>query len=669
MEVLLEPLSQATQLAFQKLKPRDSDRLFIDVEEVGSLATTKFRLQLKCVDPKTEEESSWPGVSGDAIRFCNRIPESHYMGRADYNKNNQWRAGATDFTALLIHKCWPANQIKFASEEAQTLYQYLLMRFHVQHQRAAMQAAFKLSNVLPERPNDWIVHKERPLSPHQETAVQFCLEQEACALFMDKGTGKTATAIQRFCMEAIRYNRETQKMYRVLIVCPQQVCMNWSIEIDRFAITSGKRVVIRGTALDRLKAITHAMATEEDCDFSAMIVPYDSFVASAQFFQAIEFDLCILDESHHIKSPRTERWKALREFRDKCKRKMILTASPIGNNPMDLWTQLEFLGSGLSGFQTFEAFRKFHGEWEDVGGQHTGVSKLVAMKNVPLLQERLSRLAFTITKKDANLQLPDKVYDIHEIEMTPRQRKVYEKVASELAVEIEDKLSGETDEMTIRHVLTALLRLVQVTSGFITIDAKYNDDGDVSQPKNVKQIDGIYDNPKINAVIELLKDPERDPLGKTIIWAIYREDIRAISQRLQEEKIEHGLYYGAVSIKDRDAVVDRFNKDPNCRVIICNPQSAGEGLNLLGYDYTKEEESTTYCDHEIFFSCNWSAILRGQAEDRAHRRGTRMPVRITDLTVPGTIDEEIRSRVQAKIEMANSITDVKSILSRVLNIK
>lgn len=658
--LVLEPLSKATQTTLAPLDLRETDYLKIDLDPKEG---KKFILELQCLIKG--EVQSWPGPSSRAQAFFRRLPECTWLGRRDLNKKNTYLAGATDFSALVIANAWPVERIIFATEEAKIIYTHLIVRFLAQTERATMQAAYKLSGVLPEKPSDWVDHSKLPLADYQRVGVQFCLGQEAAGLLMDKGTGKTATSIQRICMEANRHRRKNNKMYRVLIVCPQQVCINWQSEIARFATARGKVVVVRGTQFQRIKAITHGIESEDNLAFSAVIVAYDSLVASEPFFLGVPWDLVVLDESHHAKSPKTDRWKTLVKLREVARARQILTASPIGNNPMDLWTQLEFLGQGLSGFQSFKSFRDFHGVFEQVGSEASGIDRLVATDNIPLLQERLARLTYTITKKDAGLQLPDKVYDVYEVTMTSKQAEIYNQVATQLAAEIEDAMSGETDAMTINHVLTSLLRLGQITSGFVTTDAKFNEDGVETKPKTVKQID-YATNPKLNAVVEMLKDPERDPNGKTIIWAIYREDIRVLSKRLTEEGIKHGLYYGKIPMNEREAVVQAFNKDPETRVIICNLQSAGEGLNLLGYDWENPEGSKTYCDHEIFYSQNWSAILRGQAEDRAHRRGTRMPVRITDLVIPGTIDEEIRERVQGKQAMADLVTNIKSILEKVL---
>jgi len=111
--------------------------------------------------------------------------------------------------------------------------------------------------------------------------------------------------------------------------------------------------------------------------------------------------------------------------------------------------------------------------------------------------------------------------------------------------------------------------------------------------------------------------------------------------------------------------------DPDCSVFIGNPAAGGVGLNLLGYDYrqqsNREDARLTNCNHEVYYSQNWSLTARAQSEDRAHRTGTRKSVRITDLCIPGSIDEEIRVAVMGKIKTANKIQDVRHILEKILN--
>ena len=397
----------------------------------------------------------------------------------------------------------------------------------------------------------------------------------------------------------------------------------------------------------------------------------------------------IYDESHYFKNSGTKRFKAIRKFRDAmdaheqremnrpCK-VLNLTGTPITNNALDLFSQFEALGEGSSGFYTWKGFKNFHAEYVDVGQTATGgaFKKLARLANVPLLQERLSRFSFRITKKEAGLQLPDKTYDVHEVKMTGKQSKIYDKVCNDLFAQIEDELTGEVNEMEASNILTRLLRSAQITSGHV----KYDD------AETAAQIDP-NNNPKVDALMELLLDENKPDAEKTIVWAIFVEDIRAIERALtlhnenparKGRKLGFVSYYGKTSQANREKAIEAFNNDPDCKIFVGNPAAAGAGLNLLGYnpenprsigevnvsvsEYGVNEVDHTYTGHEVFFSQNWSMVLRAQAEDRAHRRGTKMPVRITDLVVPDTIDVEIRDRVQGKIENANNLQNIRGIL-------
>lgn len=660
----LEPLCEATEIALSKVNLKQTDQLSIGLDKVGK----KFLCRLQSVDPTTGAIVNYPPPSSQAEDFFNRLPETKFLGGKIFALRHSWEVAATDYFVLLVHHCWPMQQIHFEDQDAKKLFEYLLMRFALQHHRASIAAEFKTLSKVPRLPDDWIIHPDLPLSDYQTVAALMSMSQEAIALFMDKGTGKTATAIQAMCVEAQRKRKRFGKMYRCLIVCPSQVLLNWKLEIERFAVCEGKVVIIRGQKAERIKSLVEGITEDPTCDFGVVIIGYDSLSATEAAFCMPEWDRIIADESHYFKSNKTNRWETMLKIRSRAKTRMILTGTPIGNSPMDLWCQLEFLGEGLSGFQSFKEFRKFYGEFETVyGASGHGVEKLVGIKNVPLLKERLARLSFAITKEDAGLKLPDKVYDVLEVAMTERQGKIYDSVADELMSEIEDILSGEVNQLTTENILTRLMRLAQITSGFATYDATIDEEGTVTSPKRVQQIDN--DNPKVVACIEALTAEDRDPLGKCIIWCTFVEDIQILVKKLKEAGVGTVAYYGKVTQDNRDEAVNQFNCNPDCKVMVANPQTAGEGLDLLGYNKLDPENSKTYCDMEIFFSQNWSAIQRSQAEDRAHRRGTRMPVRITDLVIPGTIDEEIRRRVRAKSDMAKSITDLREILDAVLRQK
>lgn len=681
---VLEPLSKATETTLKPLDLQDTDFLEIDVDDEGKHFIAEAVCLRRCTgnilpsaddaacpdfvqtpdgafykDDRYYHYPSWNATHN----WFERVPERSQKG---YGK---WRLAGTDYTALVIHHVWNHHKLIFKSEEAFLLYTYLLKRFFSQSVAASIAADFKVTGIVPQMPKDFIEHKELPLTDYQKVAMLCSMKTAAYSLFMEQGTGKTPIVIGRTCLESARKRAKENKMYKVLILCPQQVRLNWEREFTRFAVVPGKTCRLVGSKIDKVRNLIDLVREEEDCAWAVGILSIDSVGSIWDALKMIQWDLVVTDESHKIKNWQTKRYKALAKIDDiHARNKMILTGTPITNTVFDIWAQWEWLSPGLSGFSTFQNFRAFHGRWKDQLQGGTAVKKLVGFKNVPLIQERLARLSFLFRKEEMKDKLPAKVYDIYEAAMLPAQREIYKKVSEELVAEIDELLENATGNLTVEHILTKLIRLAQICSGFVKLD----DDIDAISETVTrgKEVQISKNNPKIDAIVDMIReDWENDENSKCIIWACFIPDIKAISERLHKEGIKHVGYHKAMhpdyKVANAQKAEDVMNHDDSCRVLLANPSSAGVGQNFLGYDYEHPERSTMYVNHHIYFSCNWSAVDRIQSEDRSHRRGTRTNLRVTDLIIPYTIDDEIRQRVTAKRNMAMSIQDIRDILKNV----
>lgn len=601
-------------------------------------------------------------LPGDIRRgFLQSLPESTELKREPQpGFGLVFSVAATDLNVLCIHHRWPIEQICFKDDVAKLVYEYLIKRFMLQTQRAEIQAEFFANNSIPEMSKHYVELEDLPLSPYQQTAIKMHEGQEGYALFMEQGTGKTAVSVSKICLEARKKFAKTGNPTRVLIVCPKQVRTNWLREFKRFTTLQGRVTIIKGDQMKRLNLLIKGMKKHPDIKFMVCILSLDTVPRDVELLKKIQWDEIIVDESHKFKSQASKRFKALRELRDFSTRRGILTGTPIGNSISDIWTQLEFLGHGLSGFSSKKAFHKFHSQFEKTGATVNGheIEKLVGYKHIPLLHERLSRLAFIITKDQAGLNLPDKLPPMWwEVEMTPRQEKIYRQLRDQLVAEINEILESQGDQqnhLVADNILTKLLRLSQITSGHVPVELG-------GGQRIVKQIDDI--NPKVEALKDILEGT--DPDCKTVIWAIYREDIRIISEALTEMGIKHGTYYGDTTEEEREYNERAFNSDPEFKVLVCHPQSASEGLDLLGYDKLNPEDAQTYAGQVICFSYSWSYLQMSQLIDRVHRRGTRMPVSIKYLTVIGTIDETILERLEMKQDTASLAKDISGVLAQI----
>lgn len=578
-----------------------------------------------------------------------------------------------DTTVEIIDAKWPRDQVKWDAESTEVA-TWVRTEAQVEQLNAELFARFKAyqavtlnHEVSPEVPAFFSLKKpfeaneECELSIYQKVAATCSSRAEGYGLFMEQGTGKTPVAIASICRKAKEWKDAGGKgLFKVIIVCPNNVRANWIHEFEKFSTVPYRANVLRGGKMQRVRTFIDCMMPDDDLYFTAVICSYDCMVNMFPQLKTVgTWDLAVLDESHYIKWHTTKRCKVAMELRDITTQRLVLTGTPITNTAIDLYTQFEFMRQGGSGFSSFNAFRSFYGVFKDRSGDH---QQLIGLQNLPFMQERLARMAFIIRKEEALPYLPPKQYDIWEVEMTTEQAKVYNEVSQTLIAELENELElSGNKSLTINNILTRMLRLAEITSGYCKYDPVMDDDGNIITPGGVHRFDP---NPKIEGLIEMLK--EKKPGQKTIVWACFKQDIRQICARLDIEGIKHVRFDGSTSEKDRIEAERAFNFDHDCTVFVGNPQAGGTGLNLLGYPPGAPDGYETNCDHVIYFSQNWSSTARSQSEDRAHRRGTRQRVRITDLCVPGTIDEEIRRRVTSKRLHALQVSDVREILKSIL---
>ena len=97
------------------------------------------------------------------------------------------------------------------------------------------------------------------------------------------------------------------------------------------------------------------------------------------------------------------------------------------------------------------------------------------------------------------------------------------------------------------------------------------------------------------------------------------------------------------STRNRDEVVDKFQKDDGPQAMLISLKAGGVGLTL------------TAADHIFIMDPWWNPAAEDQAADRAHRIGQTNPVLIHRLVAKETIEERILELQKAKLAMAASV--------------
>jgi SNF2 family DNA or RNA helicase len=322
--------------------------------------------------------------------------------------------------------------------------------------------------------------------------------------------------------------------------------------------------------------------------------------------------MIVVDESTLMQDPRSTRSKRLLDLASRAPYKRILTGSPSKGKPTDLFTQFQFLGNGLLGHTSFYTFRARYCTLREIVASGRTLKVVTGAQNTEELANRVQRHSFRRRKKDC-LDLPEKVYERREVELTEEQKQAYKEMRTTAMAVLH---SGDT--VTTQVVVTQLMRLHQILCGHAKLD-----DGRVMR---------LASN-RITALQEILEDSDE----QTIIWCSYRSDLAAVSRHLKQKYGEEAVaeWYGDIPQAQRETGELDFQAGRR-RFMVASQQAGGKGRNW------------TAATVVVYYSNSHDLELREQSEDRAHRIGQKNTVTYVDLVVPNSLDEKIIESLRKK---------------------
>lgn len=466
-----------------------------------------------------------------------------------------------------------------------------------------------------------------PLWEHQKITIEAAKNKNSFALLHDAGVGKTRTMIDIYRQKCANNGR----LLRTLIVCPQVVLGNWRNELLKYSKIEDKDIVIlKGSGHDRYDLVMEAAGGEKRPKI--FLCNYESLLMDKLYkaFQWYGFECIIADESHRIKNPTSKRTKALTTLSREVKYRFILTGTPVLRSPLDLFSQFQFLDGGKTFAPVgtnFFAFRNhyFYNANANKPAHVTWPDFKIKQGAVEELSEKIKEIS-THFKKSECLTLPPFVQKTIGVELSKEQKRLYDSMKKNFISFLGDKAC------TAQLAITKALRLQQIVSGFIQLEGSE----DVVQLK---------ENPRLDALEEILEDLVIEGGNKTIIWACWKANYAQIRDLLHKMEIPYVEAHGEVSAKAKQDAIDNFCGNENIKVILGNQGALGIGVNLVQASYS------------IYYSRNFSLEQDIQSEARNFRGGSEIHQSITriDLVAAQTIDESILQALANKQEVGDKL--------------
>ena len=456
---------------------------------------------------------------------------------------------------------------------------------------------------------------------HQLDALEISWNKEVYAYFMEMGTGKTKVLIDNMSM---LYDKG--KIDGALIIAPKGVVGTWyEQELPTHLVNHVENVTILWqpniskkqqeklkslfeieTALHILIMNVEALSTQKGVDFAT------KFLSSHRTLMAI-------DESTTIKNPKAKRTKNILRLSKLAKYRRIMTGSPVTKNPLDLYSQCEFLDPYCLDFASYYAFRNRYAEMKTANFYGRSVQIVAKFRHLDELAEKLKPFSYRVLKEDC-LDLPEKTFMKRVVELTKEQKELYAQM-KKMALAM---LNGKV--VTTKTALTQIMRLQQITCGHFTAD-----DGTMQDIKNNR----------IDELMDVLEEIE----GKVVIWAHYQYDVKKIIKEIQKV---HGPgsvvdYYGLTPKEIRQNNIEKFQNNDSVKYFVGTPATGGYGITL------------TAASNMIYYSNGYDLEKRLQSQDRIHRIGQKKPVTYIDLIAEDTVDNRIVKALRKKINIASEV--------------
>ncbi len=452
--------------------------------------------------------------------------------------------------------------------------------------------------------------------PHnyQRYCITRIIQDEALALFLDMGLGKTAITLT--AVNDLIFNRFL--VSRCLVIAPKKVAEDtWTREQDKWDHLRMLKVLpVLGDRNRRIRAL--------NSPGNVWVINRENVPWLVDYYRNDwPFDMVVIDESSSFKSHKAKRFKSLRNIRGHINRLVELTGTPSPNGLTDLWAQVFLLDGGQRLGRTLTEYRNNY--FTPASRNRTTIFSYEPLPGADeAIQERIRDICISLSAKDY-LELPERIDNFRYVKLDSRARKAYDEMERERILELPE---GVLDAGSAA-VLSG--KLLQLANGAVyRTTERYEDDRAIENRETVE----VHGN-KVEAFLELVEELN----GRhALVFYNFQHDLERLERALAKSGLRMAELKNAADIADWNA--------GRTDILFAHPASVAYGLNLQqgGSDV-------------IWFGLNYSLELYQQANARLHRQGQEHTVRIHHLVVEDSVDEDVVGALQKKSDCQTALLE------------
>ena len=278
---------------------------------------------------------------------------------------------------------------------------------------------------------------------------------------------------------------------------------------------------------------------------------YETVLRDRQIINRYAPDFIILDEAQRIKNYETITARSIKAL-DK-KHALVITGTPIENRLIDLFSIMDFIDPYM--LTPLWEFSYQHCYFD-----HEQKNKITGYYNLQALKERLQSILLRRTKQEVLTELPNLTQLDIPVNMHPAQREMHTGFIMGIAKILSKKFITPYD---MNRLMLLLNQMRMVCDSTFLIDKESNHSPKLEELRHI--------------LIEKLDLHHSD--RKVIIFSEWTRMNGLIGKVLRELGLTFVELNGKVPVPKRQALVDKFYHDPECRVFL-STEAGGAGLNL-----------------------------------------------------------------------------------------
>jgi SNF2 family DNA or RNA helicase len=373
-----------------------------------------------------------------------------------------------------------------------------------------------------------------------ETAKKVIKQLGGRAILADEvGLGKTIEA-SMICKEYLCRGM----IKSLLILTPATLVSQWQSELaEKFGITT-ETTDARDVPPEEFWAVNDQIVAS---------ITAAKHKAHWQYVTSREWDLVVVDEAHHLKNRSTLNWKLVNSLKKRFI--LLLTATPVQNNLLELYNLLTLLKPGL--LSTEAQFKR-----EYIKSKNGRV-----VKNPEKLRQLMREVMVRNTRSGVDVKLPKRFASTIVCQPNVKEKELYGAINVYL-----QQHPTELDKLTRNTLLmragSSPAALKETLKG---LEKRFDHDELKFLGKWASQ---VSESEKGKQLIALLSQAKN---SKTLVFINHRATQSYLAKVLKAAGIEHTEFRGNLSLKAKDAAIEQWRESVP---VMLASETGGEGRNL-----------------------------------------------------------------------------------------